>query len=183
MKLSNFLPTVLAASASVSALSVDVRRYLNEQSPIASINSIAPGAGVPIPGDSPISFCSDFNPYEGLVDIDRIAIDPNPPTAGKSLHLEASGTVNERIEEGAYLVVEVKLGLIRLLHRELNFCENLEKANVTVHCPIEKGPLNIIKDQDLPSQIPPGKFVVTANLFTKDDRRITCLHAEVTFRH
>ncbi|EGX51647.1 Phosphatidylglycerol/phosphatidylinositol transfer protein [Orbilia oligospora] len=174
MKFSNVV-TLLAAASSASAFAIDLG-----QSPIGSFDEPVSWDAT-IPGGSPIVHCSD--PATDLVKIDRIYINPNPPAVGKTLHLEASGEVKRRIEEGAIMKVEVKLGYITLIKQTLDFCSNLEKANTTVNCPIEPGPLKIVKDQDLPKEIPPGKFKVTAELYTEkeDGDLITCLHAEVTF--
>ena len=37
------------------------------------------------------------------------------------------------------------------------------------------------KEVDLPKQIPPGKYTVLADVFTKDGEKITCLTAHVWF--
>ncbi|KAF3903839.1 hypothetical protein AA313_de0209470 [Arthrobotrys entomopaga] len=177
MKFTNLL-SVLVTAASASALSINLVPGRSDQSPI-----ISPFTVPTIPGGSPIKYCVEprYDPANDLVDIERISIDPNPPVAGKSLHLEVSGEVKKRIDEGAYLAVEVKLGVIRLIKKTFDFCDLLTQANVTVSCPIEPGHLEVIKDQDLPAQIPPGKFVVSAHLFTVKNELVTCLHAEVTF--
>ncbi|KAK6531623.1 Phosphatidylglycerol/phosphatidylinositol transfer protein, variant 2 [Orbilia ellipsospora] len=155
MKVTNLL-SVLATAASASALSINLMSGLNDQSPM-----ISPATVPTIPGGSPITYCveANYNPKNDLVDIERISIDPNPPVVGKSLHLEVSGDVKQRIEEGAVLAVEVKLGVIRLIKKDFDFCDLLSQANVTVSCPIEPGHLEVIKDQDLPAQIPPVRIL------------------------
>lgn len=69
-----------------------------------------------------------------------------------------------------------------------------------MHCPLEKGKLEIVKDIALPKEIPPvrtsrpgivldrlrlmtmqGRYTVTADVLTKDDEKITCLEAAITF--
>jgi len=170
MKFSSVLSVFTVAVASSSALSVDLGYRLNGQAPLVTLDT-------PIPGDSPVVLCSD--PAKDLVTIDKVDIDPNPPVAGKTLHIEASGTVKERIEEGSTLFVEVKLGYIILIKKTFDFCEQIK--NVDMECPIEEGPITVIKDVELPSEIPPGKFLVTAKLFNQNKEQITCLKAQVAF--
>ena len=39
----------------------------------------------------------------------------------------------------------------------------------------------ITKEVEIPEEVPPGKYLVTARAFTKDDEYITCLTATVEF--
>jgi hypothetical protein len=105
------------------------------------------------------------------------------------------------VEEGAYVVLQVKYGLIRLINTKADLCENIQ--NVDLECPIKKGKTTIKKDADLPAEIPPvsisawqrmlpkkphayifikGKYTVLADVYTKDDAHITCLTATVVFQ-
>ena len=67
--------------------------------------------------------------------------------------INANGTLNERVEEGAYVNVEVKWGLITLIKQTINLCDQIE--NVDMKCPLEKGTMSLTKQVDLPRQIPP----------------------------
>ncbi len=59
----------------------------------------------------------------------------------------------EDIEKGAYVVLQVKYGLIRLVNTQADLCEQV--SNVDLECPIEKGKITITKDVELPKEIPP----------------------------
>ena len=59
----------------------------------------------------------------------------------------------ETIEDGAYVVLQVKYGLIRLISTTASLCEQIK--NVDMECPIEPGILTITKSVDLPKEIPP----------------------------
>ncbi|KAF3921266.1 hypothetical protein ABW21_db0206359 [Orbilia brochopaga] len=172
MKLSNLLAVSTAAVASASAFAIG----LDTQEPLTAFDS-------PVPGNSHISWCSD--PAKDKIVIENIKLDPYPPAPGKPLHFEASGTVKERIDEGAYLKVTVKLNrYIRLMQNQtLDFCENIKKADAGVECPIEEGPLSIIKDVEIPNTVPPGTYTVMAYLFQADDSLITCLSTQVSIHH
>ncbi|KAK6337730.1 Phosphatidylglycerol/phosphatidylinositol transfer protein [Orbilia brochopaga] len=171
MKLTSLLTISAAAVASVSAFAID----LNGQVPFADL-------GEEIPGGSHIQHCS--NPRTDKVEIKRVCLEPYPPVPGGVLHFEAEGIIKERIEEGAYIRVDVIYNkYIRLIrNQKFDFCENVKKAEADVECPIEEGPLNITKDVELPKEIPPGTFIVTAYLHKKDDSLITCLHTVVSFK-
>jgi hypothetical protein len=76
-------------------------------------------------------------------------------------------------------LLQVKYGLIRLISTKADLCEQIE--NVDLECPIEKGKISITKDVDLPKEIPPGKYIVNADVYSADDEHITCLTATVAF--
>lgn len=72
---------------------------------------------------------------------------------GQALNVTISGEVRETITEGAYILVTVKVGRIKLISTTADFCE--ETAAVGVSCPIIKGKLDLTKTVNLPSAIPP----------------------------
>ncbi|KFY00406.1 hypothetical protein O988_03310 [Pseudogymnoascus sp. VKM F-3808] len=132
-----------------------------------------------IPGVSPLEHCSaEF--AKDILTLEHVNLNPNPPLAGKTLVIEALGTFKEDIDAGAYVVLQVKYGLIKLLSTKADLCEQIKE--VDMECPIKAGQTKITKEVDLPAQIPPGKYTVTADVFTKDDRQITCLAASVQFK-
>ena len=73
--------------------------------------------------------------------------------SGKTLSIKATGNFTEKIEQGAYLVLTVKYGLIRLIHQRADLCEQMKNA-VDEDCPLI-GEKTITKDVDLPKEIPP----------------------------
>lgn len=118
--------------------------------------------------------------------------------SGTELVIKALGTVSEPIEKGAYIQLQVKYGLIRLISTKADLCEQIK--NVDMECPIEEGLLSITKTVSLPAEIPPvspnipawrrpaaadmtlqGKYTVKADVYTADDKPITCLTATVVF--
>ncbi|KAI5291457.1 Phosphatidylglycerol/phosphatidylinositol transfer protein [Ascosphaera aggregata] len=130
-----------------------------------------------VPGNNPLTYCSA--PKDDILSIDKVDIFPNPPQAGKKLTITATGTTSKNIEEGARVRLQVKYGLIRLISQEIDLCSEITK--VDMDCPIEKGHMTLSKDVELPREIPPGKYSVFADALTKDEERITCLQALVTF--
>ncbi|RFU29737.1 hypothetical protein B7463_g6614, partial [Scytalidium lignicola] len=133
---------------------------------------------VPIPGDNPLTYCN-ANHDDDILILDHVNLTPNPPAAGATLTIEAVGTLLEKIEEGAYVNLQVKYGLIRLVNTQADLCDQIK--NVDLSCPIEKGKISIVKDVSLPKEIPPGKYTVLADAYTFDKKKIACLEAEVVF--
>ncbi|KAI1196075.1 ml domain-containing protein [Nemania serpens] len=131
-----------------------------------------------VPGDSPLQFC-DKDHGKDTVQIDRVDLLPNPPQSGTELVIHATGTVNERVEDGAYVQLVVKYGLIRLISTKASLCEQVE--NVDLKCPIEKGELSITKSVDIPKEVPPGTYNVFADVYNADGTPMTCLQATVSF--
>ncbi|KAI3318372.1 phosphatidylinositol transfer protein [Xylariaceae sp. AK1471] len=131
-----------------------------------------------VPGDSPLQFC-DTDHEQDTVHIEQVDLLPNPPETGAELVIRATGTVFEPIEEGAYVKLVVKYGLIRLISTTASLCDQIE--NVDLKCPIEKGVLSITKAVDIPKEVPPGTYNVFADVYNADDTPITCLQASVSF--
>ncbi|KAI9840357.1 MAG: Phosphatidylglycerol/phosphatidylinositol transfer protein [Sclerophora amabilis] len=131
-----------------------------------------------VPGDSPMMFCTESD--ENLLEIEHVDLTPNPPKAGTTLTIEASGVFKEDIQPGAKVHLQVKYRkYIKLVDTEADLCDQM--ANVDLKCPLKKGHTVITKDVDLPSKIPPGDYDVTADVYTEDGRKITCLTAQVKF--
>ncbi|KAI9830682.1 MAG: Phosphatidylglycerol/phosphatidylinositol transfer protein [Phylliscum demangeonii] len=130
-----------------------------------------------VPGHNPLKFCHEK--HEDYLVIDHVDLSPNPPLAGKNLTVDAVGVFQQDIEDGAYVTLSVKWNLIWLLRRRTDLCEQFKNVNLT--CPIKKGESVVTKIIELPREIPPGRYTVVADVFTKDDKPITCLTAEVVF--
>jgi hypothetical protein len=82
----------------------------------------------------------------------------------------------EDVGEGAYVVLQVKYGLIRLVNTEANLCEQV--SNVDLSCPIKKGDTKITKDVELPKEIPPvslSKSIILTSLIIFDREPILFL--------
>ncbi|KAF9069123.1 ML domain-containing protein [Rhodocollybia butyracea] len=115
------------------------------------------------------------------VTIQNIEISPDPPSPGAPLSVTVTGTANELIEEGAFVDVTVKLGLIKLLQKSFNVCEEARGANASVQCPVEKGQYVVTQTVDLPKEIPPAKFKIHVEGYTKDDDSLMCLDLTIDF--
>ncbi|OQO05575.1 hypothetical protein B0A48_09345 [Cryoendolithus antarcticus] len=166
MKLLSFSAALLASSITVNAKSV-----YRPNDVLIQDESLA------VPGDNPLVHCA--NPKDDLLDIKTVNLNPNPPTAGTTLKVTAKGYLSEDVEEGAKVHLQVKYGLITIIKQDADLCEQVK--NVDLECPVKKGTTELSKDIELPSQIPPGKYTVLADVVTKDGKKITCLTATVQF--
>ncbi|KAF3989169.1 hypothetical protein FT663_03616 [Candidozyma haemuli var. vulneris] len=131
----------------------------------------------PIPGNSPIIQCDAQTPQ--LLDLQKVVIDPNPPAKGQNLTFVAEGVLKQAVTDGAYVEVDVRYGFIRLIHQTYDLCD--EVHNVDLECPIKKGAQTISKSVAIPEEVPPGKYLVVARAYSKEDVLITCLTASVEF--
>ncbi|KAE8221669.1 hypothetical protein CF319_g5006 [Tilletia indica] len=118
-----------------------------------------------------------------IVEVHTIEVSPDPPQRGKNMTIHATGKVQKRIEEGAYAMVDVKIGLIRLLHRQIDICEEARQNNAEVQCPVEPNEYDLTQTVTLPSQIPPAKFGVHVSAFDSNDEPLLCLDLSVDFLH
>jgi ML domain len=74
-------------------------------------------------------------------------------SSGTPLSISATGVLKESVEKGAYVILQVKYGVITLIKQTVDLCDQV--SNVDLDCPLEEGPLTLSKDVDLPRQIPP----------------------------
>jgi hypothetical protein len=119
-------------------------------------------------------------------------VSPDPPQPGQNLTVKVTGLVKEVIEvcriiisliaprmltlhltqDGAYADVTVKLGLIKLLKKEFDLCEEAQNANMTVQCPVEAGTYTIEQTVELPKEIPKGAWGCRDRFDATTDRRV-----------
>ena len=93
--------------------------------------------------------------------------------------IEASGTLSKDVEAGAKLYLTVKYNSIIILREEADLCDQL--PNVGLSCPLKKGPLDVTKEVEITSQVPQGKYIVIANVYTESHEVITCVEGTAVF--
>lgn len=85
--------------------------------------------------------------------------------SGESLSITAEGTLNEEVEEGAKVHLQVKYGLITLINQEAQLCDYVK--NVELKCPLKKGDMTLSKSVDLPKEIPPASPKLSNNVLSR----------------
>lgn len=131
-----------------------------------------------VPGKNPLKYCKPDHDSD-ILKLEIVNLTPNPPIPGQTLKIEATGNLKQDVLDGAYVNLQVKYGLIRLVNQRADLCEQIK--NVDLECPLKNGVTKIVKEVDIPVEIPPGTYTVLADAFTVDDEHITCLTATVTF--
>lgn len=106
-------------------------------------------------------------------------LSPNPPTPGANLSITAAGTFSKDVEPGAKVFLQVKYGLITLIKQEADLCDQI--GNIDLSCPLKKGPMEFKKSVQIPQQVPKGKYSVTADVYTVEKEKVTCLESTVFF--
>ncbi|THH20645.1 hypothetical protein EW146_g762 [Bondarzewia mesenterica] len=115
------------------------------------------------------------------IQIESIHITPDPPKPGKDLTVLVKAIAQHEVQEGAYADVTVKLGLIKLLQKQFDVCEEARNANASVRCPVEKGYYEVEQTVALPKEIPQAKFTISVRGYTVDDDSLVCLDLKVDF--
>ncbi|ORY28512.1 MD-2-related lipid-recognition domain-containing protein, partial [Naematelia encephala] len=115
------------------------------------------------------------------VQIKTITVSPDPPVPGKNLTVTVDADVLKILDDGAYADVTVKLGLIKLLQKQFDVCEEAKNANASVQCPVDPGAYNVVQTVELPREIPKAKFSVAVRGYTADDEDMVCLDLFIDF--
>ncbi|KAJ7785182.1 ML domain-containing protein [Mycena maculata] len=117
-----------------------------------------------------------------VVQLESFEIAPDPPVPGENLTVKVRARATQSIEEGASADVVVKLGLIKLLQKQFNVCEEARNANASIQCPIAEGSYEVAHTVALPKEIPSAQFKISVRGFTVDDEDMACLDLTVDFR-
>ncbi|KAF5375097.1 hypothetical protein D9758_000202 [Tetrapyrgos nigripes] len=123
----------------------------------------------------------DCGESSDIIRVKSIVVKPDPPKPGEDMTMTVVGTASEVVEDGAYADVTVKLGLIKLLTKRFDVCEEAQKANATIQCPVEKGDHTVVQTVALPKEIPQAKFKVKVEGYSVDDEPLLCLDMTVDF--
>ncbi|KAI0067734.1 hypothetical protein BV25DRAFT_1876416 [Artomyces pyxidatus] len=115
------------------------------------------------------------------IQIQSIDVSPDPPKPGQNMTVTVVAAAQGKVEDGAYADVTVKLGLIKLLQKQFDLCEEARKADTTVQCPVEEGSYTVVQTVELPKEIPQAKFAVSVRAYTKDDDDLFCVDLKVDF--
>ncbi|KJA29157.1 hypothetical protein HYPSUDRAFT_61189 [Hypholoma sublateritium FD-334 SS-4] len=115
------------------------------------------------------------------VKIESIEVSPDPPEPGKDMTVKVKGIAREVIEDGASADVTVKLGLIKILQKTFDICEEARTNNASIQCPVSEGTHIVEQTVALPKEIPKAKFVVDVNGYTASDDDMFCLKLTVDF--
>lgn len=88
--------------------------------------------------------------------------------------------MSKDVGPGTKLFLTVKYNSVTILRQEVDLCGQL--PNVDLSCPLKKGPWTFTKEVEVTSQVPQGKYIVTADVYTEGHKEvITCLEGTAVF--
>ncbi|WP_406058960.1 ML domain-containing protein [Streptomyces sp. NBC_01077] len=118
--------------------------------------------------------------------IQSITITPDPPQPGSPAKMTIKATVQEAIEEGAFYNLTVKLGLIKLLQKQIDLFEELRSGTLTVTPdpaggPIKPGEVELTYALNLPREVPKAKFNLDVAAFNANEEDLATLKFRFDF--
>lgn len=121
--------------------------------------------------------------------IESITITPDPPRPGAELKGVIKGVVTREVIDGAFADVTVKLGLIKLVHKQFDLFAELKKegspwsltADSGNGAPVAPGQVELRFEGSLPREIPRAKFTINVRAFTADEEDLAGLDIKVDF--
>ncbi|KAF7358737.1 hypothetical protein MSAN_01212700 [Mycena sanguinolenta] len=123
----------------------------------------------------------DCGTPEDVLQLQSLEITPDPPQPGQNLTVQVKATAVQRIENGAFADVTVKLGLIKILTKRFDLCKEARNAGTSVQCPVEPGDYVVEQTVALPKEIPPAKFTVAIRAYTADENDMMCVDIKADF--
>ncbi|QSL66146.1 hypothetical protein MERGE_000521 [Pneumocystis wakefieldiae] len=133
----------------------------------------------PFQGSSIISFCPHTDPNTNILKVKSLKITPDPPKRDSLLIVEGWGTLSEDVTIGSYISLSVAYGIVPILNLRADLCKQTEREQFP--CPISKGEYNATREFHIPSHIFPGRYIIKADIFLENNKRIACFVVDVTF--
>lgn len=103
---------------------------------------------------------------DDLFQLDSLALSPDPPMRGANLRVLVKGNLSESLVGDENINLVIKLGVLTIIERNANLCEELNKATIArgdygalsdelPKCPIEKGAFLLDYSRMIPNEVPP----------------------------
>lgn len=151
-----FLPATILL-AFVASLPISALPTLNRRE--ESLQIVFPAAPKPLP-----------NCDNQLLQIDRVVLSPNPLQPGQTLAIQASGTLLDKVEKGARVVLDLTTGLDTLWDKTVDLYDRIR--DMTSH--LNMGTMAFEAPVALPKGILPRKYFLEATVYIKDAGQATC---------
>ncbi|KAF9513662.1 hypothetical protein BS47DRAFT_1343887 [Hydnum rufescens UP504] len=137
-------------------------------------------------GDGPVGAMNSWeyvdcgSPTDAIL-LQSLKVSPDPPQPGEELTVFAKGRVQKEIKEGAYANVVVKLGVIKLLQKQFDVCEEARNTNATIRCPVKEDDYTVQQTVTIPTEVPRAKFLVQVRGFTVEEEDMLCVDLKIDF--
>jgi hypothetical protein len=80
------------------------------------------------------------------LEIKEIKVVPARIVPGGEFTIEATGKLEEQIQDGAYVDAVIKVGLVTLLRKQYDLCDTIaKKEGNEIRCPIPAGDIKVIR--------------------------------------
>jgi hypothetical protein len=112
--------------------------------------------------------------------LNNVVLTPYPVQIGRQLVVTARGNLSKRIAKGAQVQVVGKLGILRIIDRKLDLCE--EGAKVGKPCPVESGSVDLQVVQDIPKEAPQTTLNLEIKATNADGTPILCIRGDIQLR-
>ncbi|RKF82712.1 Phosphatidylglycerol/phosphatidylinositol transfer protein [Golovinomyces cichoracearum] len=169
-----FLYVSIVSSLITGVLCLVVDPYVNFSPQVAPQKSLDIYGS--IPGNSHLEYCRG-NGEGDLLKIRYATIKPNPPQTGQTISIDLVGQLLEKTQ-GAFVVVTLNFAFTEFFRTTIDLCADSGAKRV---CPIEKGPVNLHIDPNIPTHIPIGHVILRARAYTYDHKQMFCLELNPTW--
>jgi ML domain len=130
---------------------------------------------------SPHDSWTDCGEADDLLKLNSLRISPDPPVRGQPLTIAFEGDLAQPIEGSEVVTIQVKYGIIKIVDMTTSLCDELAKVEDIPQCPFAPGPWAFNHTETLPADIPPGRYTLTIEAYSKKFRKgIFCISG--TFR-
>lgn len=107
---------------------------------------------------------------------------PENPQRGQDITIKIIGLLEDEINSGSEILVNVKYKRINLLRRRLDLCESLKKDDkLNLKCPITAGEKQLEYTFNIPQEVPLGEYVVDLLLRNMNSQTIFCSKINIKF--
>ncbi|KZV96819.1 hypothetical protein EXIGLDRAFT_642868, partial [Exidia glandulosa HHB12029] len=131
----------------------------------ALVTVMAAPSQIPLADNVEINDCGTDDDWFKL---DKIEATPYPPRSGENVTVYAVGTVYKAIEEGAFVDITVKLGLIKIHTERVDICKIVEE-NGERECPLEPGEYTVNQTVTIPGVAPLGRYSIEARGYSGEE--------------
>ncbi|MFH9726763.1 ML domain-containing protein [Streptomyces sp. NPDC017254] len=118
--------------------------------------------------------------------IESLTLTPDPPEPGSEVRMLIKGTVQEAVEDGAFYNLTVKLGLIKLLHKQVDLFEEIREGALSVSPdpaggPIKTGDVELTYTLNLPRETPRARFTLGVLAYNANEDDLATLKFRADF--
>jgi hypothetical protein len=120
---------------------------------------------------------------DAIFQLENLMVEPESPKAGDKVKIRLSGKLKEDIVRHGEVRIRVKFGVLTVVDQISDFCEALTQIPDVAKCPLKAGDYSIVKEQTLPSSLPPGKYTINITAKNESGKQIVCVQGVFTLKN